>query len=68
VERRDIARSGERVIALIDGESATLKTLFKEPDGRVRLQPASDRHAPQYYAADRVRVQGVVIGVLRKYR
>lgn len=68
VERRDIARSGERVIALIDGDSATLKTLFKESDGRVRLQPANDRHAPQYYAAERVRVQGVVIGVLRKYR
>lgn len=68
VERRDIARSGERVIALIDGESATLKTLFKEPDGRIRLQPASERHTPQYYPAERVRVQGVVIGVLRKYR
>lgn len=68
VERRDIARNGERVIALIDGESATLKTLFREPDGKIRLQPASDRHAPQYYEAERVRVQGVVVGVLRKYR
>lgn len=68
VERRDTARDGERVIALIDGEDATLKSLHHEKDGRIRLQPASDRHAPQYYAAERVRVQGVVVGVLRKYR
>ena len=68
VERRDTARSGERVVALIDGENATLKTLFREPDGRVRLQPANERLAPMYYDAARVRIQGVAIGVLRKYR
>lgn len=68
VERRDTARSGERVVALIDGEHATLKTLFHEADGRVRLQPANERVQPLYYDAARVRVQGVAIGVLRKYR
>ncbi|HJR52628.1 MAG TPA: transcriptional repressor LexA [Gemmatimonadota bacterium] len=68
VERRDSARSGERVVALIDGENATLKTLFREPDGRVRLQPANERLAPMYYDAARVQIQGVAIGVLRKYR
>lgn len=68
VERRDMARSGERVVALIDGEHATLKTLFREPDGRIRLQPANERIAPLFYDAARVRVQGVAIGVLRKYR
>jgi repressor LexA len=68
VERRDTARSGERVIALIDEENATLKTFFREPDGRIRLQPANERLAPLYYDASRVRVQGVAIGVLRKYR
>ena len=68
VERRETARSGERVVALIDGEHATLKTLFREPDGRIRLQPANERVAPLFYDADRVRVQGVAIGVLRKYR
>ena len=68
VERRDTARSGERVVALIDGENATLKTLFREPDGRIRLQPANERLAPLYYDASRVRIQGVAIGVLRKYR
>lgn len=68
VERRNTARSGERVVALIDEENATLKTFFREPDGRIRLQPANERLAPLYYDASRVRIQGVAIGVLRKYR
>lgn len=68
VERRDTARSGERVVALIDGENATLKTFFREPDGRIRLQPANERLSPLLYDAARVRIQGVAIGVLRKYR
>lgn len=68
VERRDIARDGERVIALIDGDSATLKTLYRELGGVVRLEPANERLAPLRYPAERVRIQGVVIGVLRKYR
>ena len=68
VEKRDTARDGERIVALIDGEHATLKTLYHEPDGRVRLQPANERIAPLLYDAARVRVQGVAIGILRKYR
>jgi repressor LexA len=68
VEKRETARNGERVVALIDGEHATLKTLFHEPDGRIRLQPANERLAPLFYDASRVRVQGVAIGILRKYR
>lgn len=68
VERRRTARDGERVIALIDGENATLKTLYRESDGRIRLQPANERHRPQFYAPERVAIQGVAIGVLRKYR
>jgi repressor LexA len=68
VEKRETARNGERVVALIDGEHATLKTLFHEPDGRIRLQPANERLDPLFYDASRVRVQGVAIGILRKYR
>lgn len=67
VERRETARDGERVIALIDGESATLKTFRTENDGTIRLEPANPNHRPQRYAPDRVRIQGVAIGVLRKY-
>ena len=68
VESRQLARDGEKVIALIDGESATLKTFQREADGTVLLKPANESHAPQRYNADRVRIQGVAIGVLRKYR
>ncbi len=68
VERRDIARDGERVVALIDNESATLKTFRRQPDGQIRLEPANARYEPQVYDASRVRIQGVAIGVLRKYR
>lgn len=68
VERRETARPGERVVALIDGETATFKTFRQDADGTVVLEPANPRHAPQRYAAERVVIQGVAIGVLRKYR
>jgi repressor LexA len=55
------------VIALIDGERATLKKFFREPDGRVRLQPANASMEPIYLNHADLRIQGVVIGVLRKY-
>ena len=67
VENRRTARDGEMVIALLDGESATLKKLYREGGGMVRLQPANARLKPIYVDQDRLRVQGVVIGVLRKY-
>jgi repressor LexA len=64
VERRETARDGETVVALIDGEEATLKTFFREGK-RARLQPANAAYKPIY--ADNVQIQGVVIGVLRTY-
>ena len=67
VEDRSTARDGEMVIALLDGENATLKKLYREPGGRIRLQPANSQMDPIYVDAERMRVQGVVIGVLRKY-
>lgn len=67
VDGRRAVRDGEMVIALLDGERATLKKLFREKDGHVRLQPANARLAPLVIEAERVQVQGVVIGVLRKY-
>jgi repressor LexA len=66
VEDRRDAKDGEMVIALIDGEAATLKKLYRE-GSRVRLQPANAAMDPIYVDAERLRVQGVVIGVLRKY-
>jgi repressor LexA len=67
VENRKTARDGEMVIALLDGENATLKKLYREGGGTVRLQPANARLKPLCVDQDRLRIQGVVIGVLRKY-
>jgi len=67
VENRQHARDGEMVIALLEGERVTLKKLYREGRGRVRLQPANARMKPIYVDQDDLRIQGVVIGVLRKY-
>jgi repressor LexA len=67
VEGRPTARDGEMVVALLDGERATLKKLYREKGGRVRLQPANPRMKPIYVDCGDLRIQGVVIGVLRKY-
>ncbi|HXB56050.1 MAG TPA: transcriptional repressor LexA [Vicinamibacteria bacterium] len=67
VENRKVARDGEMVIALLEGENVTLKKLYREADGRVRLQPANARMRPILVDEGDLRVQGVVIGVLRKY-
>src|SRR5580704_15881719 len=67
IERRDTARNGEQVVALLDTGEATLKRYYKE-GGKVRLQPANSTMEPRVVDADRLRVQGVVIGVLRTYQ
>ena len=64
VEKRSTARNGETVVALLEDGSATLKKFYRE-NGRIRLQPANPNMSPLY--VDSVRIQGVVIGVLRKY-
>ncbi len=66
VQSRDTAHNGEMVIALVDGENATMKKLYRE-GAHVRLQPANPDLAPMYFEADRVAIQGVVIGVIRRY-
>jgi len=66
VEDRRTAEDGEMVIALLDGSDVTLKTLFRE-HGRIRLQPANPTMAPMIFAPEQVQVQGVVVGVMRRY-
>ncbi len=66
VEKADAARDGDIVVALIDGSDATLKRLYVE-GGKVRLQPSNASMQPIIVPAGSVRVQGKVIGVLRKY-
>jgi repressor LexA len=64
---RENACNGEQVVALLDSGEATLKRFYKE-GSKVRLQPANSTMAPRVVDADRVKVQGVVIGVLRSYQ
>ncbi|HKL77998.1 MAG TPA: transcriptional repressor LexA [Gammaproteobacteria bacterium] len=66
VEERDTADNGELVVALIDGEEATLKRLEKKSD-RVVLHPANADYAPQVYGPDQVTIQGVVVSQMRRY-
>jgi repressor LexA len=66
VERRDQAINGDTVVALIDGEHATLKKFYR--DGRrYRLQPANPMIDPIYVEEDDLRIQGIVVGLMRKY-
>jgi repressor LexA len=66
IEERQLARDGETVVALIDGSDATLKRFYRE-GSTVRLQPSHPTMAPIVLPADRVQVQGVVVGLIRKY-
>lgn len=66
IRRCDDARDGDIVVALIDNEEATLKYLRREK-GQIRLDPANPAYEPQRYAANRVRVQGKLAGLLRRY-
>lgn len=66
IERRETARNGEQVVALLDTGEATLKRYYRE-GAKVRLQPANAAMEPRIVEADRCKVQGVVIGVLRSY-
>src|SRR5712671_6290317 len=66
IERRETARNGEQVVALLDTGEATLKRFYKE-GSKIRLQPANATMEPRIVDADRCRIQGVVIGVLRTY-
>ena len=67
VEQTQVANSGEIVVALIGGEEATLKRFHRESGGKIRLQPANAQMQPIVVPASEVKIQGRVIGVLRKY-
>jgi len=66
VEDRSVASDGEMVIALLHGEEVTLKKIYRER-GRVRLQPANHDMAPIYVREEALRIQGVVVGLMRRY-
>ena len=64
IERRDWAQNGETVVALLENGEATLKKFYRDGN-RFRLQPANPGLKPLYVKT--VQIQGVVIGILRKY-
>jgi repressor LexA len=64
VRKQNTCHDGEIVVALVDGEEATLKRFYREPN-RVRLEPENSTMQPIY--SSNVEVLGVVVGVIRKY-
>lgn len=65
IERREEARNGDMVVASVSGD-VTLKRLYREGE-RVRLQPANSMMGPIYASARDVAVQGIVIGLMRRF-
>jgi repressor LexA len=66
IEKTQVARNGEIVVALVEGTDTTLKRIYKEGDN-VRLQPSNAAMPPIIVPSAAVQIQGRVIGVLRKY-
>src|SRR6185503_4321908 len=68
VESSSTATNGQTVVALVNGNEATVKKFYKGR-GHIRLEPANDNYQPIIVSEpDHVDIQGVVIGVIRKYR
>ena len=66
VEDRKTANNGEMVVALLKDSDVTLKTFYRD-NGRIRLQPANVTMDPIYADPADVQIQGVVVGVMRRY-
>ncbi len=66
VQPRPEAADGDMVVAMVDGE-VTLKRLFRHAPGSIRLQPANSEMAPIFVAAEDLTVQGIVVGLVRRY-
>ena len=65
-QRHSIPADGEMVVALVDGGDATVKRFYVTKGG-VRLEPTNPRFKPITVTADRVEIQGVITGVIRRY-
>lgn len=66
IQKASTAREGDIVVALVDGQDATLK-YFRREGRMIRLDPANSAYEPQRYPAERVIVQGRLSGLLRRY-
>jgi repressor LexA len=67
VNGRESADNGEMVIALVNGSEATVKRFYREPGGWIRLQPSNAKMNPLRFQENDVLIQGVVVGVIRKF-
>lgn len=67
VQSSGTAREGDIVVALVDGDEATLKRYHALPGNRIQLVPENAAMEPMIFSADQVQVQGVVVGQMRKY-
>ena len=65
IEKRETAANGQSVIAMINGETVTLKKFYVERNG-IRLQPANPDMAPIYLHNEEVQILGIVTGVIRQ--
>jgi repressor LexA len=66
IRRGDTANSGEIVVALVEGEEATLKRLRKK-GGSIALEPANRAYETRIFGPDQVEVQGKLVGLMRRY-
>lgn len=66
VKPGECADNGRTVVVEVDGR-VTVKKLYREPEGQIRLQPANAALLPLVVGGERVRVVGTVVGILRKY-
>ena len=67
VEPHTEPKNGQTVVALLEDGEVTLKQFHREAK-RIRLQPANKAYQPIYVDPDKVAIQGLVVGILRKYR
>jgi len=67
IQSQQTARHGDIVVALVDGFDATLKTILFNDDKTITLMPANQDFEPIILPAERISIQGVVVGQLRTY-
>ena len=67
IRRADRADNGQIIVALVDNEEATLKVLDKKSGNEVWLLPCNKEYNPIKLTSDRLKIQGILYGIVRKY-
>lgn len=66
IRKTNTVRDGKIVVALVDGQEATLKRIYRR-DGKVVLEPENDAYRPRILSPDRVQIQGELASLMRTY-